>query len=46
MPLITALNDIVFNGLSISEASAGLMGGDNNSDVEYRASLQISGAQQ
>ena len=40
MPLASALNDIVFNGLSIAEASATLMGGESNSDVEYRANLQ------
>lgn len=39
MPLVNALNDIVFNGCSIADASAALMGSDNNSDVEYRASL-------
>ncbi len=39
MPLVTALNDIIFNGLSIADASASLMGGDNNNDVEYRANL-------
>ncbi len=39
MPLVSALNDIIFNGRSIVEASAALMGGDSNSDVEYRANL-------
>lgn len=39
MPLVSALNDIVFNGRSIAETSAALMGSDNNSDVEYRANL-------
>jgi glycerol-3-phosphate dehydrogenase (NAD(P)+) len=41
MPLVTALNDIIFNGLNIAEASVSLMSGDNNSDVEYRANLQL-----
>ena len=39
MPLVSALNDILFNGRSIADASAALMGSDNNSDVEYRANL-------
>lgn len=39
MPLVSALNDIIFNGRSIAETSAALMGSDNNSDVEYRANL-------
>lgn len=39
MPLVTALNDIIFNGLGISVASAALMSSGNNSDVEYRANL-------
>jgi glycerol-3-phosphate dehydrogenase (NAD(P)+) len=39
MPLVSALNDIIFNGRSIAEASAALMGSDNNSDVEYRSNL-------
>ncbi|HSC76831.1 MAG TPA: NAD(P)H-dependent glycerol-3-phosphate dehydrogenase [Pseudomonadales bacterium] len=39
MPLVSALNDIVFNGRSIAETSAALMGSDNNSDVEYRSNL-------
>lgn len=42
MPLVTALNDIIFNGLSIADASASLMSGDNNSDVEYRANLLLA----
>jgi glycerol-3-phosphate dehydrogenase (NAD(P)+) len=39
MPLVSALNDIIFNGRSIAETSAALMGSDNNSDVEYRGNL-------
>ncbi len=39
MPLVSALHDILFNGRSILEASGALMGGENNSDVEYRANL-------
>jgi len=39
MPLVSALNDIIFNGRSIAETSAELMGSDNNSDVEYRSNL-------
>jgi glycerol-3-phosphate dehydrogenase (NAD(P)+) len=39
MPLVSALNDILFNGRSIADASAALMGSDNNSDVEYRANF-------
>lgn len=39
MPLVSALNDIIFNGRSIAETSAALMGSDNNSDVEYRSNL-------
>lgn len=39
MPLVSALNDIIFNGRTIIEASTALMGGDSNSDVEYRANL-------
>jgi glycerol-3-phosphate dehydrogenase (NAD(P)+) len=42
MPLVSALNDIIFNGCSISDASAALMGSDNNSDVEYRANLLLA----
>lgn len=42
MPLVSALNDILFNGRSIADASAALMGSDNNSDVEYRANLMAS----
>lgn len=41
MPLVSALHDILFNGRSIVEASGALMGGDNNSDVEYRANLLV-----
>lgn len=40
MPLISSLYDIVFNGLSIAEASTTLMSGENNSDVEYRANIE------
>lgn len=43
MPLTSALYDIIFNGRSIAEASAALMGGDSNSDVEYRANLLQDG---
>lgn len=39
MPLVSALHDILYKGRSILEASGALMGGDNNSDVEYRANL-------
>lgn len=39
MPLVSALNDIIFNGVSIADASIALMGSDHNSDVEYRANL-------
>ncbi|MEZ5539390.1 MAG: NAD(P)H-dependent glycerol-3-phosphate dehydrogenase [Pseudomonadales bacterium] len=42
MPLVSALNDILFNGRSIADASAALMGSDNNSDVEYRANITAS----
>ena len=45
MPLVSALNDIIFNGHSIADASAALMGGDNNSDVEYRANLLLAKSQ-
>jgi glycerol-3-phosphate dehydrogenase (NAD(P)+) len=40
MPLVSALNDILFKGGSIAEASAALMGSENNSDIEYRAGFQ------
>ena len=46
MPLVSALNDIIFNGCSIADASAALMGSDNNSDVEYRANLLSAGSGQ
>lgn len=46
MPLVSALNDILFNGRSIADASAALMGGDNNNDVEYRANLLEPSSQQ
>jgi glycerol-3-phosphate dehydrogenase (NAD(P)+) len=39
MPLVSALNDIIFNGVSIADASIALMGSEHNSDVEYRANL-------
>lgn len=43
MPLVSALHDILFCGGSIAEASAALMGSENNSDIEYRAGFQATG---
>lgn len=44
MPLVSALNDVIFNGLDIGQASASLMSGENNSDVEFRANLHLEKA--
>lgn len=40
MPLVSALYSVIFEQQSIAEVALQLMGGENNSDVEYRANMR------